>query len=621
MYYQYDKQQLRRKRICDAIINAYPEDFEKGSTYRWNCFGLKENSWLIFALLEHGDKYTGMIERIFDEKSDELSEYHTFLSFIFINLILRYKQNISEKVRLKMEKHLKDNADISMADAWNFMGVNDNTPAMIAAALILGGEYFNEHKWVECGKRRFCELKEMLERREFLSEFNSPTYTPITICAAAAVAEFSKECGELALEIEAKLWDEFLKLAYLPIANSAGPFSRAYPRDKLGMTHNSRALLYMLFGEKMKVNPLSTVFNEEYKVDNEERMYIQLAVMWMCSINYHCPIKIAENFLGRTYPYEASGKAELSSSADSHLLEIVKGNAKYAGDLGRDNIFRTDTFDVFKRDDCFDYPCAVSEIYTYMTEKYALGTCTVDFHSGVQTDSFTMYYTKNGCEAESQEDIGAVFCNYIINEDVSYRNDHGRKIAFQKDNHAMVLYSPSKCSETLQSAKLSIYFSNYKNLIEEIKAGDTVIKAAELKPKQKIKISYGNVYLRMKSIYCHFKPLVNVKDTENAFLEISSDNDTLILSIYNYSGADYKIKNKELRSITNGFVFNVEDAGNVTFEEFTDKYDRSTVSDRVICNVHNRYTMMREVKYRCDDIKLSCCISPINSGIKYLSVD
>ncbi len=619
MYYQYDKQQSRRKRVCEAIICAYPEDFEKGLIDRWNCWGLKENAWLIFALLEYGDKYAEMMERIFEEKSGELREYHTFLSFIFINLILRHKRNIPKQVRLKMEKYLKENADVSMADTWDFVGVNDNTPAMIAAALILGGEYFIERQWVECGKRRFCELKEMLNRREFLSEFNSPTYTPITICAVASVAELSKECGELALEIEAKLWDEFLKLAYLPIANSAGPFSRAYPRDKLCLTHNSRALLYMLFGEKIKVNPLSTVFYAEYEVDDTERMYIQLAVMWMCSINYHCPKEIAENFLKRTYPFEVSGKAELSSSADLHLLQIIKGDSKYAGDLGRDNIFRTDTFEAFKRDDCFDYPCAVSEIHTYMTEKYALGTCTVDFHSGVQTDSFTMHYTKNGCEAELQEDIGAVFCNYVVNEDVSYRNDHGRKIAFQKENHAMVLYSPSKCCETLQTAKLSIYFSNYKNLIDEIKAGNTVINPEELKTA--IKIPYGNVYFKMKSIYCHFKPLVNAKDANNAFLEITADNDVLILDIYNYRGAGYKIKNKELRSITNGFVCNVEDTEKVTFEEFTDKYGKSTVSDKIICNVHNRYTMMREVKYHCDDVKLSCCISPINSGIKYLSVD
>lgn len=621
MYYQYDKQQLRRKRICEEIINAYPADFEKGIIDRWSRWGLKENSFLVFALLEYGDKYAEMIERIFEEKSDDLDEYHTFLSFIFINLILRYKDNIPEQVRLKMEKHLKDNADVSMADVWNFMGVNDNTPAMIAAALILGGEYFNEPKWVECGKRRFCDLKEMLERREFLSEFNSPTYTPITICAVAAVAELSKECGELALGIEARLWDEFLKLVYLPIANSAGPFSRAYPRDKLCMTHNSRALLYMLFGEKMKVNPLSTVFSEKYKVDDEEITYIQLTVMWMCSVNYHCPTEIAEKFLERTYPFIVKGHAELSSSADSHLLDIVKGDSKGIGDLGRDNIFRTDTLEVFKRDDCFEYPCAVSEIYTYMTEKYALGTCTVDFHSGLQTDSFTMHYTKNGCEADSQEDIGAVFCNYIVNEDVLYRNDNGRKIAFQKDNHAMVLYSPSKCCETLRTAKLSIYFSNYKNLIEEIKASNAVINVAELKTEQKIKIPYGNVYLKMKSIYCHFKPLVSEKDMDNAFMEITADNDTLILNIYNYSGEGYRIKNKQLRSITNGFVFNVEEAKNITFEEFTDKYDKSTISDRIICNVHNRYTMMREVKYRCGDVKLSCCISPINSGIKYLSIN
>lgn len=613
MYYQYENQKTRRKLINEAMISIYRDDFENCMIDKWNKWGLKEHTFLIFALAECGNKYNRIIEKIFDKYAKELDDYHTFLSFMFIHIILKYESVLPESVCLKMKKHIKNNIVLSMDDCWDFIGVNDNTPAMIAASLILSGEYFGERDWIECGKNRLEQLDEMLERREFLSEFNSPTYTPITMCAMALVGEFSKVCSALALKIESKLWKQFLETAYQPVSNSVGAFSRAYTRDKLCETHNSRAILYMVFGDKMRLNPLNTVFDSTHNMDEKERIFMQVCMIWICSFNYHCLQEYADEFLNRKYPYVSYGKAELSSSYDTYLLQPI------GEPLRKENLLRNDVFEAFKTNNCFDYPSSITEISTYMTDKYALGTCTVDFHSGIQTDSFTLYYT-NGCTAERQDEIGAIYCNYCINEEFDLRNDTGKKIAFQKDNHAMVLYSPTYCSEEVQEAKLSIIFSNYKKMIRNIVVDNINLNVNDLTERRKIRIPYGDVFIKMNTIFCHVHPLVNNKDIEKAFLEIDINTDNMILNIYNYSGESYNFYAKELRSITNGFVFNVEEDKDMTFEDFVDEYKKSTVEDKIICNLHTRYSMMREVKYECGDTKLSCCISPLNSGIKYISV-
>ena len=79
-----------------------------------------------------------------------------------------------------------------------------------------------------------------------------------------------------------------------------------------------------------------------------------------------------------------------------------------------------------------------------------------------------------------------------------------------------------------------------------------------------------------------------------------------------------KAETSLLRSLSNGFIFEAEEAKEMTFETFCEKYSQYTLSDKLIMNVHTRYSMMREVKYQCNGVKLACCISPITTGVKYI---
>lgn len=616
MYFQIEEQKKRRKQIYDAILNE--KSFEKSNLAYWGTGGLKGDSMLCFALLSQGDKYSDFVCDLFEEHKAELEGYNTFLPFMFINLILRYKDAIPKSVAKQMKDYIKNQADLSLADDWDFIGVNDNTPAMIAASLILSGEYFGKESWVACGKRRFEEFFEQLERRDFLCEFNSPTYTAITICAAASVAQFSNGCSALGLKIEEVLWKQLLKMTYLNVSNLAGPHSRAYLRDKLCMTYNARSALYMVLGDYLKVTPLNTVFENSLEIDEKERVFVQREAVWMASFEFHCPKKAVEELLNRSYPYRVSGKAEFSSSADMHLLEIIAGSSVCEPSLSRENLLRDDIKNAFKTDTCFEYPCGEVDIELYATPKFALGTCTKDWHNGVQTDCFDVKYTKNGGVAKRQEEIGTVFSNYEINSEFG-EGDYGRKVAFQKDNCAMVLYSPTGYSKNVKNAHLSINFSNYKNLIKKVVCGKKTIYAKDLIKGEKITLDEKNIFAEAEGIYFHIMPLVNQKDALDASVKLAAKGDLMSIEIYNYCGEEKNFCEKEFRSLTNGFVFSAEEADKMSFEEFCSFYEKGNVFDKIICNTHTRYTFMREVKYTLGDLKLACCISPVSGGIKYIA--
>ena len=209
-----------------------------------------------------------------------------------------------------------------------------------------------------------------------------------------------------------------------------------------------------------------------------------------------------------------------------------------------------------------------------------------------------------------------------MNCEASLEYDYGRKVAFQKNNHAMVLYSPSSCESKISQAKLTIFFSNYKDHVSEIRdAAGNIIDLEVLENDGRIQMPFGSMFVKTDSVYFHIMPCVNTKDQKDAFMELICLNSQLCLHIYNYCGKEKEYRKKELRTLTNGFVFDAEEAENMSFGEFLDLYRGVKLFDKILCNVHNRYTLMREVSYITHSAKLSCCISPVSTGIKYINTN
>ena len=91
----------------------------------------------------------------------------------------------------------------------------------------------------------------------------------------------------------------------------------------------------------------------------------------------------------------------------------------------------------------YEYPAGNGRISTYMTEDYALGVASHEFHNGIQTDAFHLLYRRR-IPALQQRDIGTVYARYLVNEkqpshQMVILEDDGRKLGIQHKNTAMML--------------------------------------------------------------------------------------------------------------------------------------------------------------------------------------
>jgi hypothetical protein len=111
------------------------------------------------------------------------------------------------------------------------------------AALILAGERFAEPLAVASGAGRLRmfahtvgDRRHAQHRQAVFSEYNSPTYTALDLWFLALIAEFAQDAGvrRLALFLEQRLWVETALYFHAPTQQFSGPHCRAYLDDSLG---------------------------------------------------------------------------------------------------------------------------------------------------------------------------------------------------------------------------------------------------------------------------------------------------------------------------------------------------------------------------------------------------
>lgn len=221
---------------------------------------------------------------------------------------------------------------------------------------------------------RITTLGKMLKRREVLSEYCSPTYTPVQlVCLAQIVEQTSYEdLRELALSLGERIWMDLLMHFHQPPERLAGPFLRAYTVDVTSRMHYDAALLYVIPGDRITVNIMNTLLSKESgspsTVVHAQSMGLMAKSLaeGMDSV-FHCPEYLIEAVDNRQYPFVLSATTETTS---------CNTNMPYSEPtpiVGDDIIFENGSTN--------------GSTYTFMTEDYALGSSDIQFHTGVQTYS------------------------------------------------------------------------------------------------------------------------------------------------------------------------------------------------------------------------------------------
>lgn len=537
------------------------------------------------------------------ENDDHVMSHMTpmFLSRIYLN----HFDKLSNKAKKSIAEYLKKIKTNYTGDEMDFVGVNDNFPFMSTYTAVAMYKILGDEDMLGEAKRRFNQMEMLLKRRGVISEYMSG-YTTFQLFIVAALEKIAPDnrCRDIALKVQTRIWMDFFAHYNENLGTFCGPYSRRYL--EVNETEEQQRYINRLFDVPVKLEGWDDDMPSFYLLEE-----------------FTCSDDVMTLLNGKSYPFEFKACAECSASTDS----TPECEARR---LEED-------------EETYEYPAGEEKLYTYMTEEYAVGTATKEWHSGIQTSSFMVSYKSCVGVPRVESDIRTIDCRYLINdEQVADQRffEQGRKMAFGNKNRALVLYKP----------KIAIippkrFFDEGDSLTAHYRrqeiTGNLNCTSAKLvilipiKGKQPDKILVNNksvenctalfdkpypIYIKDGNVYLAFHPLTVTDKGRNAAMTIGKRKSYLEIALYNYEGEARNFARRDFLHIQNGFGFAISsksECGN--FERFTEAENKTIITDRLITTTHSRQTYVRHVDMETANMKLSCEISPASEGIKYFT--
>lgn len=515
-----------------------------------------------------------------------------FQSNIMAGLLHRFGHLMNDEARELCQDHcekLFSNRHGSGQIEYNFHGVNDNMPMMSTYGLILGGEAVGNDQAVKHGLWKLHQVRRHLSRCAWMSEYNSSTYTAVTLAGAARIASFAhdEEIRQLALDIEQRLWMEVILHFHPGTFMQAGPHCRAYSIDDAGHTHSLQAIFWLVFGPEISGrNLIQSYFEPDGRevlhfCGNPAQSIAEYVDMLEC--DFHLPDGAFELMSKRSFPVHIKGRTEIMSMYNDFASEV--------------------------------------HTTTFMRENYSLGTSTLPLCGGDQTNQFYATY-KHNVNPVSFKEAASVLCKYFIGKTEMgmhetsadgaysgevYQKNSGWLYAMQKDNTAMVIGTPS-LEEPLQTdtLKLCVIFpAQYGNITASIIGDYDVTQGATGCSAEVVPVS-----IEAGEVYMHIQPLLPTSLTRNAAIRLTKINDYGVLELVNYEGESRDFNEVELSHVLNGFVFTIEDKKNFSsLKEF-----HKTMSDcRVVDYMFNKH---RFINFQRDEVDFDLTVSLTPFGVQ-----
>ncbi|MFA6293922.1 MAG: hypothetical protein WC637_19190 [Victivallales bacterium] len=571
-------------------------------------------------------------------------EWNIFQSNVFSHCLHRFGKLLTPAAREVMEWHARETCKMirgSRQPDYKFHGANDNMPMMGTCGMICAGEALNIPEALDHGIWNLQEVRRLLSRSAWMSEFNSSTYSAITLSGAAKLATYSHtpEVRELALEIEQRIWAEVLLHYHPSTFMQAGPQCRAYAVDYAGHTHSLQVLLWMAFGDIVGRDPFKSCFEP----DGCEVMHFA-GNPWQSIAEYcdmldtelHIPEKLARLIAERRYPATLRGRSE---------------------DISR-----------------FDGMAAPYHTETYMEEEFSLGTVNGPLCGGEQTATCYVTY-KRKPEVKSFRDAATVFFKYMNSgtpvasleksEDGAYEGEkfisnQSWWYSMQKKNTALLLTTPNmkgmreKPLEA-ESMRLSVIFpAQYGKITRSIIGTGPVREGATGESAEVVPVSVetGEVFihihpliptslprkaaLRFSTVKCDLEKQVSdvrcqgtsmkteTKNLNEARTSNIENSDTRhptpaisyeILDLINYEGSKRSFTREQATLILNGMVLTVEAKS---------KFDSLETFHRQMSNasVRDYYAMShRNLLYQRKDVEFELSYTPDPFGVQTESID
>jgi hypothetical protein len=616
-YYQLDEQRNRRTRWFQATREIIPHVLNPDGTPRIPQFDSphRETLWAAAALYtgsqSHIDMINGAIARWHDgprrpgkgmqgnERETHGSDFGIFQTNTMIHLYHRFRELLTPGAEKVMRTHVEYGPRTFRGSGQpdtKFHGANDNMPMMAAQGLIFSGEILGNPDAVKQGLWYLNQARLLLSRNAWLSEWNSSTYSMVTLSHVAQLANYSHtaEVREIALEIEHRLWAELLLHYHPPTFMQAGPQCRAYECDETGHTHSTQLLFWAVFGPELSGrDPLRSFLQPDGRevIHFEGCPYQTIAeFVHFLDGDFHLPVELAALFTKRQYPARLRGRAE------------SMGNYDLSG-----NVYHTET---------------------YMEETFSLGTSNVPLGGGEQTASFFATY-KRKPEVVDFRDASTVFFKYNTHkveygamarssdgafEGEKYIPNQGWARAMQKDNAGLLLVTPNLKNSPVETdtLRLDLVFPAHYGRIARTIIGDGPVRdgavgeSAEVAP---VSIEAGEVYI-------HVMPLIPTSLPRQAAVRFSRHNDRYeVLELINYEGPARTFSRKELGYVANGCVLTIDAKTKyASLEEFHRAKSKALITDYVLAD-------LRFVDFKRDDVWFEQVYGPRSATVMTEAVD
>lgn len=497
--------------------------------------------------------------------------------------------------------------------AIRFMGYNDNFPAMDTLYAVLGGQLLDFAPARRRGREGLERVRELLLRRGLLSEYTSPTYSPVSLLCYAGIAELAgdKTDRELAASVEQRIWLDIATHFHAPTNLLAGPHSRAYAVDGAGHYHQVQMVLYHVYGDRIWMSPLTHMFPpaEKQVIHHDGDVpFMQTSNVWMASVTYHPSAPIARILFEKQFPYSVYATSE-GGGARVPLVE-----------RGPDGALR-------RTRDAFEYPSTEVVTTTWMNEDFALGSSTAQFHNGYQTDAFFVNF-RRAAPARSLRDISTIYSRYTTNangpgelwvnpENTSgeaSRNlfaDEGRVRTTQKNDTVLVAYqAKGQIQDDFSSLRLTLAMPAFFGGPRRILIGDRDVSGRLPAESAQPEI----VWIEDELLLAAFRPLLLTDHGRRCAVRVSEQNGYLSIAFFNYEGPPRRFTRMQLLETLNGFVAELASRADSDVAAFRRRVLAGKLTDEVASG-------QRVTDYRRPGVQLGLSYSLYLDGLKYVLVD
>ncbi|MEX2116438.1 MAG: hypothetical protein WEB37_06100 [Bacteroidota bacterium] len=474
---------------------------------------------------------------------------------------------------------------------------NVNHPLGAYCTLILGGELHDESWASELGLRRLRRFQQRIGdhrskvlRQAEMSEYNSLTYTALDLTFLALIAEYARnpEARNLALFLEEALWVNAAMHYHAPSGQFAGPHSRSYFEDSFGGYSALHCALLAASGRKFSLDPA-------------------------LSVRFDHPSDLIQNALTAITPFHFPERAALIAweKPFPYLFRMTTYGESY-----HENTRRADGTFGFDEE---MYPGGWTDLTSYLTQEYALGSAATPYVNAGHADS-VMLRIRRSAEIKSIADFRSAFTRGVYNGalpgipnfchttssriDASYLAEEGRCATYQRENRLIVCYSPKRAGHKgIQSYRTDFIFT-YAAPFNLIMIDGKPVSAFpfETRADARICIRDGRTYLLLI-------PLELFPAAGTSPLRFSVENDFFLISAYNYRGSAKDFTRNEVNGWRSGYYLEVwtEDQFG-DWSEFLDHANSVTIRESV-----NLYT--RGISVEGKDSRMELVYDPFREHI------